>query len=305
MVAFLISFFASMGGVSGAFLILPFQVSVLGFNTPAVSATNQLYNIVAIPSGVYRYIKEGRMVWPLAWAIIIGTAPGVVVGALIRVHYFPDPRTFKMFVGVVLLYIGGRMLREVLKKRSRGDNHLSAEEKFQKIVREYHQSQRANGGIAKKDREIPKVITGRYRFTRVTYEFYGQTFDINAVGIMALSLIVGIVGGIYGIGGGAILVPIFVSFFRLPVYTIGGAALMGTFVTSITAVLVFQIMAIFYTGIAVAPDWALGVLFGVGGFVGMYCGARLQKFMPARVIKWILVAFLLFIAAKYCLEFFR
>ncbi len=71
LVAFVISLFTSMGGVSGAFLILPFQVSVLGFTSPAVSSTNQLYNIVAIPSGVYRYIKEGRMVWPLTWIVII------------------------------------------------------------------------------------------------------------------------------------------------------------------------------------------------------------------------------------------
>ncbi|MCK4604793.1 MAG: sulfite exporter TauE/SafE family protein, partial [Deltaproteobacteria bacterium] len=89
LVAFVISFFTSMGGVSGAFLILPFQVSFLGFNTPAVSATNQLFNIVAIPSGVYRYIKEGRMVWPLTWAVIIGTLPGVLIGAILRIQYLP------------------------------------------------------------------------------------------------------------------------------------------------------------------------------------------------------------------------
>jgi len=29
-VAFVVSFFTSMGGVSGAFLLLPFQVSILG-----------------------------------------------------------------------------------------------------------------------------------------------------------------------------------------------------------------------------------------------------------------------------------
>ncbi|MFZ3047628.1 MAG: TSUP family transporter, partial [Desulfatirhabdiaceae bacterium] len=65
LVAFAISFFTSMGGVSGAFLLLPFQMSFLGYVNPSVSATNQLYNIVAIPSGVYRYWREGRMVWPL------------------------------------------------------------------------------------------------------------------------------------------------------------------------------------------------------------------------------------------------
>ncbi|MGB8719233.1 MAG: hypothetical protein WCD46_07970, partial [Desulfobacterales bacterium] len=36
-VACVISFFTSMGGVSGAFLLLPFQVSFLGYSAPSVS----------------------------------------------------------------------------------------------------------------------------------------------------------------------------------------------------------------------------------------------------------------------------
>ncbi len=54
-VAFVVSMFTSMGGVSGAFLLLPFQVSILGFAVPAVSPTNLVCNVVAIPSGVYGY----------------------------------------------------------------------------------------------------------------------------------------------------------------------------------------------------------------------------------------------------------
>ena len=77
LVAFGVSFFASMGGISGAFLLLPFQMSVLGYTNPSVSSTNQFYNVVAIPSGVYRYIKEKRMVWPLTIAVAVGTLPGV------------------------------------------------------------------------------------------------------------------------------------------------------------------------------------------------------------------------------------
>ena len=108
-VAFGISLFTSMGGVSGAVLILPFQVSVLGFVSPAVSSTNLLYNLVAIPSGVWRYVREGRMVWPLAWAIVLGTMPGMLVGAVLRLRFFPDPARFKLFAGAVLLYVGGKM----------------------------------------------------------------------------------------------------------------------------------------------------------------------------------------------------
>ena len=60
-VAFIISFFTSMGGVSGAFLLIPFQVSFLNYIATSISATKYVFNIVAIPSGVYRYIREGRM----------------------------------------------------------------------------------------------------------------------------------------------------------------------------------------------------------------------------------------------------
>ncbi|UCH80105.1 MAG: sulfite exporter TauE/SafE family protein [Nitrospiraceae bacterium] len=296
-VAFIISFFTSMGGVSGAFLILPFQVSVLGFGTPAVSSTNQLYNIVAIPSGVYRYIKEGRMVWPLTWAVVTGTLPGVLIGAILRITYLPDPAKFKLFVGLVLLYVGGRLLKEVLIK-DKGDRHdSSAEEQFQALLHDYRSKQ-------KQGKRLPAVVVKKFSLFRIVYEFYGQEFDISAIGIMGLSFIVGIIGGVYGIGGGAIIAPFFVSYFGLPVYTVAGAALTGTFVTSVAGVLFYQLMAPYYPEMVISPDWTLGFLFGIGGFAGMYLGARTQKYFPARLIKFILVSCILFVAVKYIVGFF-
>jgi len=59
--AVFVSLLTLMAGVSGAFLLLPFQVSVLGFTSPAVSATNLVYNLVATPGGVYRYARGGRL----------------------------------------------------------------------------------------------------------------------------------------------------------------------------------------------------------------------------------------------------
>ncbi len=109
-VAFLIALVTTPAGISGAFLLLPFQMSVLGFVGPAVTPTNLLYNVVAVPGGVVRYIREHRMVWPLAWLIAAGTLPGVFLGAIIRIHYLPNPRYAKVFVGCVLLYLGARLL---------------------------------------------------------------------------------------------------------------------------------------------------------------------------------------------------
>ena len=286
--AFVVSLFTSMGGVSGAFLLLPFQMSFLGYTAPSVSATNQVFNIVAIPSGVYRYLKEKRMVWPLTWAVILGTLPGVILGAVIRVSYLPDPKSFKVFAGLVLAYIGVRMVRDLLKGKEK-----KSESNFRQSVKDSKGSAAAG-----------QVTVREFSLKRISYEFAGETYTTSTTTIFVMSLVVGVVGGVYGIGGVAIVAPFFVSICGLPVYTVAGAALMGTLVTSVAGVTFYQILAAFHTGQSIAPDWGLGILFGLGGMCGMYCGARLQKHVPARVIKAMLSVIILGTALKYVAGFF-
>lgn len=79
---------------------------------------------------------------------------------------------------------------------------------------------------------------------------------------------------------------------------------MGTFVTSIAGVIFYQAIAPFYPDMSIAPDWLLGILFGLGGMCGMYLGARCQKYVPAKVIKWMLGGIIVFTALKYIHGFF-
>jgi uncharacterized membrane protein YfcA len=305
LIPFLVAFFVSMlvasAGVSGAFLLLPFQVSILGFTSPAVSPTNLVFNIIAIPSGVYRYMREKRMAWPLAWVIIIGTLPGIFIGAIVRILYLPDPKNFKFFAGCVLLYIGLRLVHSMLKKNDQAQEKARAvEKKF------YAEKNKTDADSASRTKPIPAVRTIKFSLTHYSYSFYGEIFSFNTTGLLVLSFIVGIVGGIYGIGGGAIIAPFLVAFFGLPVYTIAGATLMATFVTSIVGVVFYAGIAPLFThtGLAIAPDWALGALFGTGGLLGIYCGARLQKYIPAKIIKIILILTLVFIAIRYITQVF-
>jgi uncharacterized membrane protein YfcA len=283
LVAFVISAITSTGGVSGAFLLLPFQVSVLGFTSPAVSPTNMVYNLVAIPGGVYSYIREGRMAWPLFWVITIGTLPGIFAGAMIRVTWLPDPGPFKFFVGWVLLYIGGRLLVEMARRGP------------EKGPRAAWTAAGPPGASAVRTRRVSALA--------IEYEFQGKIFTFNPCTLLALSAAVGVVGGTYGIGGGAIVAPFLVAIFRLPVYTIAGATLFSSFVTSIAGVTFYTLIAPAYagTGLAVAPDWLLGVLFGIGGLAGTYCGARAQKYMPEKAVKTILALCITALAARYIL----
>jgi hypothetical protein len=83
-----------------------------------------------------------------------------------------------------------------------------------------------------------------------------------------------------------------------------GAALMGTFITSVAGVAFYQYLSWIYKDMAVAPDWMLGILFGFGGLFGMYLEARTQKFVPATVIKSILCGCVIFVAVRYIVDYF-
>ena len=104
--AFAVAVLATPAGVSGAVLLLPFQVSVLGTPSPAVTPTNLLYNVVATPGALYRYWRQHQTGGRLALVLIAGTLPGVIAGAIIRVELLPGPRVFNVVVAAVLLPLG-------------------------------------------------------------------------------------------------------------------------------------------------------------------------------------------------------
>ena len=104
--AFVIAALATPAGISGAVLLLPFQVGVLGTPSPAVTPTNLLYNVVATPGAIYRYWRQGQTGGRLTRVLICGTLPGVIGGSVIRVELLPSARVFDLVVAAVLLPVG-------------------------------------------------------------------------------------------------------------------------------------------------------------------------------------------------------
>jgi uncharacterized membrane protein YfcA len=104
--AYIVAVLSTPAGVSGAVLLLPFQVSVLGTPSPSVTPTNLLYNVVSTPGALYRYWRQGQTGGRLALVLIAGTLPGVIAGSVIRVKVLPGPRVFDLVVAAVLLPLG-------------------------------------------------------------------------------------------------------------------------------------------------------------------------------------------------------
>ena len=243
--AFTIAVVATPAGISGAVLLLPFQVSVLGTPSPAVTPTNLLYNVVATPGALYRYWRQGQTGGRLAFVLISGTLPGVIAGSVIRVELLPGPRVFDLLVCAVLLPLGIWLVA----------------------------TRAVSGRRARPLRLIP------------------------APALATLALLVGCVGGIYGIGGGSILSPILIGSGR-PAAEVAPAALASTWATSVAGVVTFTILSTHQRG-AIAPAWATGVALGIGGLAGSYTGARIQARLPETLIRRMVGVLVIAIGARY------
>jgi uncharacterized protein len=116
-------------------------------------------------------------------------------------------------------------------------------------------------------------------------------------GTWLLAVIVGVVGGLYGIGGGSILAPILIAL-GYSVYEVAPATLASTFLISVVGIATYQVLQALHGG-TIAPQWILGVWLGFGGFAGSYCGARLQQRLPERNLRRLLGAIACLVAVRY------
>jgi uncharacterized membrane protein YfcA len=245
-VGFAVACLCAPAGISGAFILLPIQVSLLGVPTSAATASNLLYNVVSTPGGIARYRREGRLDRDLARVVIYGSLPGVIVGSLLRVSLFQSPAAFKTFVGAVLVALAAKLLLDVWA----GWHH-------RKPIRAGSRS-----------------------------------------AVLAVSAAVGVVGGIYGIGGGSILAPYLVAMAGLSTYRVAGAALLATLVTSAAGMLTL-------IALGSGPDWTVGLLLGAGGLLGSYVGAALQRRIVESSLKLLIAALAGALGIAYLVEGLR
>ncbi|MFJ3520316.1 sulfite exporter TauE/SafE family protein [Streptomyces sp. NBC_01232] len=246
----LISVVTAPVGVSGAVFLLPVQISVLSVPSPAVTPTNLLFNVVAGPGALLRHHRAGSLRGPLTRLLVVGTVPGVIIGAVIRVFAVPGPRVFRLLIAALLLPLGLWLLLRTL-------------------------------------RPAPARATRRPSPRSTT----------------SLALAVGMVGGIYGIGGGSLLGPVLVGR-GAPVATVAPAALAATFITSVVGAVTYALLSLAATG-DVAPDWLLGLTCGAGGLVGGYLGARLQPHLPETALRILLGTLAVGVGTLYAVQILR
>ena len=239
-------------GVSGAVFLLPAQLSVLHIPSPAVTPTNLLYNVVAVPGALARYRRNEPLRSDLARRLLAGTLPGVIIGALLRVYLLPGGTVFRVLVAVFLAPLGVSLLRR--DRAARPDLRI---------------------------RQQPPVLR------------------LHGSAVTAVAFAAGVIGGLYGIGGGSLLAPILVAAGYL-VAEVSPAALLSTFLTSCVGAATYAVLEL--TGRQdAAPNWPVGLACGLGGLVGGYVGASLAPHLPQLVLRRLLGAAALSLSVAYLL----
>ncbi|MET8030856.1 TSUP family transporter [Streptomyces avermitilis] len=234
-------------GVSGAVFLLPVQLSVFAVPSPAVTPTNLLFNVVAGPGSLWHHRTTGALRGPLTRRLLLGTLPGVVIGAAVRVFALPGPVVFRLLIAGFLLPLGVWLCARTLCP--------------------------PHGRAAAEPSD--RTVT-------------------------ALAVAVGVVGGIYGIGGGSLLGPVLVGR-GMPVARVAPAALAATFATSLVGAATFALLSLTGRG-NISPDWYLGLSCGLGGLIGGYLGARLQPRIPETALRLLLGALAAAIGTLYAVQ---
>ncbi|MFC7746097.1 sulfite exporter TauE/SafE family protein [Lentibacillus kimchii] len=114
------------------------------------------------------------------------------------------------------------------------------------------------------------------------------------VSVVIISLIVGVLSGLFGIGGGAIIVPAMIFLFGLSVHT-----------SAATSMFVIVFISIMSAGTHIALghiEWEYVIFFIVGAWIGGTIGAKVNQHIKSNVLEWILRIMLIVVGIRLIFE---
>jgi uncharacterized protein len=234
---FLIGGLGTLIGVGGGFIMMPVLLLVYPQASPetitSISLAVIFFNAL---SGSWAYSKMKRIDYKSGLVFAAATIPGAILGALTS-NYIPR-RLFNLFFGLLMIVAAVYMFMR--------------------------RTARAKGDVEK----------GEHITTRTLVEKNGtvHTYSFNArIGIV-LSVFVGYLSSMLGIGGGIIHVPALIRLLNFPVH-----------IATATSHFILVIMALTGTVVHIATgSFSQGgisqtILLAIGVLIGAQAGARLSQ----------------------------
>jgi uncharacterized protein len=138
----------------------------------------------------------------------------------------------------------------------------------------------------------------------LTIGFWGEQWTMSTPLLFLCGFGVAVVASALGVGGGFLLVPIFVAIYHLPMYVLVAASI--PFVIALSAVGIFTYMVIvpLVAGSTLPPEFAWGFFAAAGGSLGAWCAGKTQRFVPQHFLKLMLGSITGAAGLLYIVDFF-
>ncbi len=241
LVGFLAGTVGSLVGLGGGIIIVP-SLLVLGYFypqfahiTPQIAVgTSLLLVVLTSLSSTIFYMKEKRIDFQSGLLFFIGSGPGAILGAYLT-RYFQSDYFFIAF-GIFMILVAAI---------------LTFQDRFKRRKIKWDVPRTFVDGSGE------KYEYGYHRATAIT-----------------ISVLVGLISGLFGIGGGTLLVPMMIILFSFPPH-----------VATATSMFIILLSSIFGSATHVIQDnidWIAALLLAPGAWIGGKTGAWISTKLSGK-----------------------
>lgn len=258
-IAICAGFLGALLGLGGGVILVPgalFISSATDWISPltpqsAVGLSVMMMIFTGLASTI-SYMKSGFVDYKAGLLFFAGAAPGAIVGAMLNGRF--DVDSFNLFFGVLLIVLATIML-----------------------IRDY---------MKPIDFFVKRAKTRTFTDKQGATYTYGYPVSIALV----LSFVVGTLSGMFGIGGGALLVPAMLVLFHFPPHIAVATSMLLVFLSSL-------VNASSHMALGNIP-WAVVLPVVIGGYIGGKLGAATSKKLQSKTLVVILRIVLLIMGIR-------
>lgn len=296
----IIGIFSGLLGIGGGTLMVP--IFRLGFGMSAISSTaTSLFTIIPTSlAGLITHVKNKTCIPKVGVLCGLGgacTSPlGVYLASI-------SPSWAIMFAAAAIIgYSSYSMFRKAIrmpKIAPQGESAVTgkdlekeAEKAAQAAAAQAQAAQaqaaQAAQAAAVQDEGQTGTTKAAANTTKTASAPKEETFKLSVKKValcLLIGLIAGLASGYVGVGGGFIMVPLFISLLGIMMRQASG--------TSLVAVTILAIPGVVEQGLLGHIDYIAGIAMAVGSIPGAVIGASLIRKVPERKLRFVFGAFLL------------
>jgi uncharacterized membrane protein YfcA len=247
-------------GVGGGFIMVSYMVAVMGYSSQQAVGTSAFVIIFSALSASVAYFRQKRIDYGIGILATFLSVPGAVIGGY-ATKLIPSQQLAILF-SVALFVVGMRM---IAFPRERG--------------KDVGPRDRREGPVGDNGKTKKAQSDKNHRWRRSIVDAAGHKFiyESNIIPTIPFFFVAGILSGLFGIGGGIIIVPALEVVAGFPMHLAVATSMFTMIFTSISSASTH-----FYLG-HVVFDYV--IFFIIGIIAGAQGGARLAKRMKGSAIE--------------------